>query len=207
MNFDNKIIMPSYLSHKVMKPIRKKKDYLILICEVASYLLSYVDVSREEKDFIHVLKDDKTTRLIFHSKDKVFSVSFPFFLYLYDGGISFKYDDFEVDIMMISYMKSIFLDDDFDVFDVSDISILADEYEGNVYHLKRVLTTMILFEEGYFRFDHDPDSENGRVHPLNHFDFFYSNSSTFKIGSHVMPSHKFVLEMIGYKNEKKYLEK
>lgn len=33
-----------------------------------------------------------------------------------------------------------------------------------------------------FRYDCDVANENGAVHPLHHYDVFYSSNSTFKIG-------------------------
>ena len=40
----------------------------------------------------------------------------------------------------------------------------------------------MLFEEGYIRYDHDEINENGLLHPLFHYDIFYSSNTTFKIG-------------------------
>ncbi|WOB50719.1 hypothetical protein NYR97_04780 [Xanthomonas hydrangeae] len=38
-------------------------------------------------------------------------------------------------------------------------------------------------DHGYFRFDDDPVNENGHIHPRFHYDFFYTNSASVKIGS------------------------
>ncbi|MNI72019.1 hypothetical protein D3C73_1279350 [compost metagenome] len=42
---------------------------------------------------------------------------------------------------------------------------------------------LLCSDHGYLRFDDDPVNENGTVHPRYHFDFFYKNSSSVKIGS------------------------
>lgn len=41
---------------------------------------------------------------------------------------------------------------------------------------------LLALDHGYFRFDDDPIGENGNLHPRFHFDFFYKNSSSIKIG-------------------------
>ncbi|MFP0198000.1 hypothetical protein ACKJSM_22870 [Pseudomonas sp. PHC1] len=38
-------------------------------------------------------------------------------------------------------------------------------------------------DHGYFRFDDDKKNENGKIHPRYHFDIFYKNSSSIKIGT------------------------
>lgn len=37
-------------------------------------------------------------------------------------------------------------------------------------------------DHGYFRFDDDPKNEDGHVHPRYHYDFFFKNSTSVKIG-------------------------
>ena len=39
-----------------------------------------------------------------------------------------------------------------------------------------------MYEDGYIRYDYDEKHENDDVHPLNHYDIFYSSFSTFKVG-------------------------
>ena len=60
------------------------------------------------------------------------------------------------------------------VFDFGD-----DNYIHEIWTLIKYL---LLFEDGYIRYDFDKDRESGRTHPLFHYDIFYSNKSTFKVG-------------------------
>ena len=34
------------------------------------------------------------------------------------------------------------------------------------------LLGLLMYEDGYIRYDHDPKHENDDLHPLNHYDFF-----------------------------------
>ena len=52
-------------------------------------------------------------------------------------------------------------------------------------HLRNA-PTKLMKELGYgagYRYDHDEGRSNGHIHPLHHFDVFYSSGSTFKLGS------------------------
>lgn len=51
-----------------------------------------------------------------------------------------------------------------------------------VEDLDDILLELFLFEPSYIRYDEDLKNENGRIHPLNHFDIFYSQQTTFKLG-------------------------
>lgn len=43
---------------------------------------------------------------------------------------------------------------------------------------------LIAKDHGYFRFDDDPNNQNGDIHPRYHFDIFFRDSSSLKIGYH-----------------------
>ncbi|EKK13931.1 hypothetical protein ACIN5162_3550 [Acinetobacter baumannii OIFC0162] len=71
-----------------------------------------------------------------------------------------------------------------------DIRALIDEVliqdlnlsSNQEYKYKKLLNHMFFQEDGYLRFDYDEENSNGHLHPLNHLDINYSNSSTFKLG-------------------------
>ncbi|OSI12532.1 hypothetical protein BWD07_05380 [Neisseria canis] len=45
-----------------------------------------------------------------------------------------------------------------------------------------ILNSLLIMEDGYIRYDHDEERENGKLHPLYHYDIFYESGNTFKIG-------------------------
>jgi len=55
---------------------------------------------------------------------------------------------------------------------------------GSPKDLWGLLIELLNSEDGYLRFDHDAERENGHLHPLNHADLFYTNGATFKLGFH-----------------------
>lgn len=48
--------------------------------------------------------------------------------------------------------------------------------------LDDILLELFLFEPSYIRFDEDQKNCNGKIHPLFHFDIFYSQQTTLKLG-------------------------
>lgn len=44
-------------------------------------------------------------------------------------------------------------------------------------------TALLTDDHGYFRFDDDELNANGDIHPRYHFDFFFKNTSSIKIGT------------------------
>lgn len=52
--------------------------------------------------------------------------------------------------------------------------------------LDDILLELFLFEPSYIRFDEDGKNVNGKVHPLFHFDIFYSQQTTLKLGLNKM---------------------
>lgn len=51
-----------------------------------------------------------------------------------------------------------------------------------VEDLDDILLELFLFEPSYIRFDEDKKNANGKIHPLFHFDIFYSQQTTLKLG-------------------------
>lgn len=131
-----------------------------------------------------VLKVSKMSRLFFISQDKVFSINFPFFVSDTNNELSFYSNDgHEVDSKVTSDVLSILTSDT--VLNSGDVIAFADficdiaDYNTGFWSLLRGL---LLFEDGYIRYDYDEKYENGFRHPLNHLDIFYGSGSTFKIG-------------------------
>lgn len=59
---------------------------------------------------------------------------------------------------------------------------IFDSSDDDPHTLWRVVSELVRADDGYVRADHDPENENGHIHPLNHLDVFYSQGATFKVG-------------------------
>ena len=70
-----------------------------------------------------------------------------------------------------------------------------------------------MFEDGYVRFDNDPEEYNrakneGRehTHPENHIDVFYNNGNTFKLGLKRKSTPDEFIDYFNSKTDCKYLK-
>ena len=172
-------------------PIYNKLDYARLLLLSSRYILLDTISSVSSTSFLN-LKIDKSKRLYFHSEKKFFSIAYP---------CSVVIDD--ETIVEIKTLKGIPLN----YYSISSaLSILKDESFINNpsltdFYINYNPTTDLLFENtvsvdlgislleeifqyepSYIRYDYDEENENGKLHPLNHFDICYSSEGVFKIG-------------------------
>lgn len=191
------------------KSIRSKKDIILLLLESIKNLMLYRDniVDFSDVDIITddemriVIYIDKMKRIFYCTKNKVQSLSFPFNVNK-DNDIKFYYKNIEIDFKLISTLIRIFSTDKMDNSLTLIDSLLNDyEYSNSTKEyqnlLEELLLSLSIFEDGYLRFDFDDiENEDYEMHPLNHIDFYYTNSNTFKLGITNKISLKKSIEII-----------
>ncbi|ENO8973964.1 hypothetical protein ACCF52_001530 [Vibrio parahaemolyticus] len=190
-------------------PIRSKKNIIKLLMNTIKYVNNSFALRGERNGFIHIIVDDMN-RLIFASADKVFSIRSPFYVRQKDGQISFYTDDIAfIDSSITSKVLSAINDDRFDSPNSLDFLYLLEEVfgEGEVDTFWSLMMKLMTFEDGYLRFDHDPEHEDGRMHPLTHLDICYSTASTYKIGTYREPCPIFLTDLLNTKTESIYIER
>lgn len=150
-------------------------------------------------------------RFLIKKADGYFSMSNPFQVLLGDGEISFNCDLLEEPVSgkFISVMRNIiqtvresnFFHDDVvlslnENFDMSftEAATYADTY-----------SVLVSNDHGYFRFDDDLENENENIHPRYHFDIFFKNSSSIKIGYDRIAGVECFLSLVDKSYPKKYL--
>lgn len=178
--------------------IRKKRDVILLLLDTmmlfhtkideVSFLGDFANLSVDSDDDISIVFHiDKMKRVFFYTKDKIHSMCFPFSINL-DESIKIYFHEEMIDCALISKLITIFLDETFeDIYGLTEMAMSSEVIENWVeideMLLYKLVLHLIQFEDGYLRFDFN-DSENEQVeyHPLNHIDFYYSNSNTLKLG-------------------------
>jgi hypothetical protein len=123
-------------------------------------------------------------RLFFESNDKFYSISFPFQTKIIDGEINFSNHHLQdIDFQVTSNVISIINDESFKIGNTM-YDFMEDLSENKVhnYQFWNFILHLFLMEDGYVRFDHDRERMEELKHPENHFDVFYSQHSTWKIG-------------------------
>jgi len=185
------------------KRIKTKAQIIEVLMGSIQLILQNNEVSKEKIAGKIILIVDKMSRLFFISENKYYSIAFPFFIEEVDNNFTlrlqkFDYLDYiedendtfiELDYQIISNILSFIKCDNFKEQCSLDFITPIDEYEQYDKNFWIFLRELLLMEDGYIRYDYDQENykkakESGEIHlhPLNHFDLFYTSNATFKIG-------------------------
>lgn len=188
-----------------LSPIRNKRDVILLLMKTIKLVNSKTSVAPNRKRGEITLLISKMSRLFFVSDTKIFSIRFPFFVREDEDGLSISSVYVEnIDSRVTSSVISIF-SSEFDFPDILDFAEYIDtsaNTDKQIWHLVREL---FFFEDGYIRFDHDPENVNGEIHPLNHFDIFYTDQCSFKVGTHKKLSVEDMIDVLDRETPCRYL--
>lgn len=201
-----------YFLEKVMRPIRRKQDGILLLLETLKLFHNSLDERPQAGAGRILVSIDKMSRVFYETEDKYFSMMFPFSLENREGKYRI-YDsltDLEINDKMISLLISIFKKDgvlEYSLEKAMDFIIeSADEYEyKNIDDIWRLLFKLWYMEEGYIRYDYDEKHLNGDKHPLHHLDINYSSGSTYKLGLKRRMSAEDFMDMLDTGTDCAYL--
>lgn len=179
----------TFFCEKITKPIRSKQDAILLLLETLKIVndTGGEDCNEGGRIIIYI---DKMSRIFYETDKKIFSLCFPFSVEEKEDQYLRVYDsltDLEITNQMISLLISIFkkdgkIEESFE--NAMDFIIeSAEDYEyKNIDDIWRLLFRLWYIEDGYIRYDYDSEHEDGKRHPLYHFDVNYSSGTTYKIG-------------------------
>jgi len=193
---------------RFFKPIRSKAEVIEVLMETIRYMLLNPIVDEEDRAGKIILKIDKMNRLFFFTNKKYFSIVFPFFAIKKENGYLFSFKNkIEIDSRLISQVLSIIKCDEFKAHCSLDfIEPICDYEEECDENFWIFLRELLLMEDGYIRYDYDEEHENGNLHPLNHYDLFYSSHATFKIGLNQELDESDFLDLLDINSDCKYLD-
>lgn len=191
------------------KPIRNKKDVIEILMRVLKTISIYTEPPADQVAGKIKLHISKMSRIFFFNEGKYFSLAFPFTLELSGESLCFSSGEVEViDNYITSKVLSIINDTSYlnpslwaffePLIDIEDQQLIP----GFWSFFKMLLT----YEDGYIRYDVDPDRLDGRRHPLHHFDVFYSNPPTFKIGLNQPYSNDEMIDLLDRESDCHFFE-
>lgn len=187
--------------------IRGKRALLDLLISAVKYMLINPKVNKHNVVGEMRLYVAKMSRIFFFSGDKYFSINFPFQVSEEGDGCKFYSRHLEVlDNKITSELLTIIRSDELNeatcVLDFYSEFVDLVEYSEEIWCQ---FLDLLRYEDGYIRFDHDPVHENGNHHPLNHLDIFYSNATTFKVGTSVRLSREGLVDLLDVSSECAYI--
>ncbi|MEZ9495682.1 hypothetical protein AB4170_25345 [Vibrio splendidus] len=193
----------------VRDPLDNLWNILVLVEAINSYPEKRKDSDTDGFDVAVFTKDFH--RFLVKKDDGYFSMSNPFQVLLGDDDISFNCDQLEeaVSGRFISIMRNAIQTVQENIYSHDDIVLSLHENFGMTWteaaEYSDTFASLISDDHGYFRFDDDLDNQNGDIHPRYHFDIFFKNSSTLKVGYDRFAELDCFLSLADKNVDKKYL--
>ena len=201
-NNDLCIKIPQYKINIFSKPIRNKNDCVSILLEAVE---NFSDPNQAIKQIQNNTMLLQNGRLFVFLENKYFSIKFPFQIKIEEKEIKFYINNIELNSIILSAIRYAFLNISNNILDI--LCQIEEEYEQiNIDEIEEIIIAMLLLDDGYLRYDHDAKNENGKLHPLDHLDIFYTNNSV-KLGLRGRLSQKNFVKIISKKyDECCYLE-
>ncbi len=196
----------AYQAEWMLSPLRSKRESISLLMRTIKIMLLPALPNPGTAGKV-ILRVDKMSRLFFVFDKKIFSVNFPYVVTEVDGLLEFRsLNQAKIDSAFTSHVLSVL--DMGDSFENQEILNFADpisdicQFDADFWSLLREL---LMCEDGYIRFDHDKVRANGRRHPVDHLDVFYSSCNTFKVGLDTSMSHDVLCDLLNINTDCHYL--
>jgi len=188
-------------------PIRSKQDVVVLLMKCVKFMLLDSPKKPEVAVGKMILVVSKMSRLFFFSNDKYFSVNFPFTVTEEPNGLVFSSKLLvEIDHKITSDVLKVISSEEFNHSCIYTFNDCVAEFEEQTTGFWSLLKELLVFEDGYLRYDYDPVRVNGKKHPLHHIDVFYSNGSTFKIGTNKQIEHNSLVDLVDVLSDCHFLD-
>lgn len=193
----------------VRDPVDNLWNVLILVESINSYPDHRVAVPDDGFDV--AVFTNELQRFLVKKNDGYFSMANPFQVSFGDNDISFNCDLIEETVSgrFISSMRNAIQTVQGTNYSHDDIVLSFNENFGMEWmeaaKYADTFASLISEDHGYFRFDDDPENQNGDIHPRYHFDVFYKNSNSLKIGYDRFAELECFLSLADKTIPKKYL--
>lgn len=171
-------------------PVRDVFDNLFNIVSLVEIVKMYQKCLSLEyvEDFDFAVFSGNFNRALVRKNDGFFTMSIPFQVIDRGEGLSFNFDPIggEVGGLFLSIVRNAITASKNSNISCDDIVLSISETFGlnvsdSIMYCDAFFS-LIADDHGYFRFDDDPENVNDDLHPRFHFDFFYKNTSSIKIG-------------------------
>ena len=195
-------ILDHYQIDDFFKPIRSKRDVIILLMKsIKLMLIGDITPIKEPSGHMYLIVS-KMSRLFYVKEDKYFTIGFPFKVIDNGNTLEFysSFDEVKIDNKITSDVLALFSNKTF----VSEIFFEELYYQS--YLLKILITNLFTYEDDYIRYDYDPVRTNGKLHPLNHYDLFYCSNTTFKLGLNKSLNIEKMIDCLSIETECHFIE-
>ncbi|WP_084682827.1 hypothetical protein [Perlucidibaca piscinae] len=174
---------------KGFRPVRSALDNLSNILEIVELVntCGHHMTTLHQENFDFVIFTGDHCRALVKKPDGFFTMAIPFQA-INDGEIlRFNCDEVgeEVSGKLLSILKNAISTSKIQISHEDIIFSFCESFDLEVHeaiYYYDAFASLLSEDHGYFRFDDDEINQNGKIHPRFHFDFFFKNSSSVKIG-------------------------
>lgn len=183
------------LSHHLYSPL----DYVGAIADISEFILTRMNQGNKINakyagELSYYFKSKEIRRVIIcHNQQKMVSYHFPFQTIQIGNSFLLTLNGVDINLEKLAKIKEILeylrnrpkerwgsqfppsLIDAYKDLSDDEYDEIPDDIFSLFYHISST-------EPGYLRYDYDPTGQNGKIHPLHHFDINYNCHSTYKYG-------------------------
>lgn len=178
-----------YENSKFSQTLKRHKDYTKVLLEITRKLLSNNDsinkVALPSQAYLKLIIDKQSRIFVYLSVDKFYSFEYPCHVEIDEStkqvnsvyttsGICCTLELISNAISILGEVKCDSIIDVYESRDEEDVFLNVEAY--------KLLEYFWAHEPCYLRYDHDPMSCNGALHPLNHLDVNMSLKGSYKLG-------------------------
>jgi len=193
----------------LLKPIRSKRDTTTLLMKSIKLMLVNPSIGSDNVHGEMILIVSKMSRLFYLTKDKIFSIGFPFSANFETTPPVFSSKSgMSIDSRITSEILGILSDDQ--LFNsgcpyqfIDPVLVFSEGVDG----YWQLLLDLLMYEDAYIRYDYDEKNQNHEQHPVNHYDVFYSPYATFKLGLRERVSGDRLVDLLSIETNCHFIEK
>ena len=201
-NLDDRLVREAF------RPVRNKEEAISTLMRCIKLMLVGDVVPAERKHGELQLDVSKTSRLYIFSEGKYVSFGIPFSVN--EEGETLQFHSKSGDLIdnkitsdILGVLNTLAEDPPTEVISFAEIVCEAEVHSVNFW---TIFFQLLLYEMGYVRYDHDAKNEAGDLHPLHHYDFFYTSSITCKIGLRSELAHEEMIDFLSISSFCRYIE-
>ena len=180
-----------YENKKFSQTLKQHKDYTRVLLEITRKLLSnYDSLDVDEKSifsqpYLKLIIDKQSRVFIYISADKFYSLAYPCQVEIdqITKHVNSIYTTSGINCTFELISNAISILDDVQYNSIIDVYESRDEENASMnIEAYKLVEYFWAHEPCYLRYDHDPKSCNGKLHPLNHLDVNISLNGSYKLG-------------------------
>lgn len=180
-----------YENKKFSQTLKRHKDYTRVLLEITKKILSndnsinINETSLSSQAYLKLIIDKQSRIFVYLSVDKFYSFEYPCKVEvdIYTKQVNSIYTTSGINCTLELISNAISILDDVTCDSIIDVYESRDEEDAflNIEAYK-LLEYFWAHEPCYLRYDYDPKSCNGALHPLNHLDVNISLNGSYKLG-------------------------